>query len=239
MKKVTLILLMFVLVIGASGGYGYYTYVLEDEDNETTPSSNDGSPPIARITPSMPKVSIDENITFSATDSTDLDGDSLVYSWSFEGDKEIYSNATMVRNYSSAGDYKVTLVVTDSTGLYDETETTVTVVSNYEESFEGSLNEGQSDTLTFPVENGAITLVVNWSLNDQAQPFSALDPSTVDLVLSDSSGNVIRNETGETDGNGKWEITDSETLQSTGDYELTIECTNGEMGYEIDVTVRY
>ena len=33
MKKVTLIILMFVLVLGASGGYGYYTYVLEDDDD--------------------------------------------------------------------------------------------------------------------------------------------------------------------------------------------------------------
>ena len=135
-----------------------------DEDVDTV--SSEGNSPIARITPSMPKVGVDENITFSATDSTDLDGDELTYSWSFEGDGMVYSNSTITRSYSSAGEYKVTLSVTDSTGLSDEAETTVKVVSNYQETFEGSLSEGQSDVLSFTVEPGAITLLVNWSLDD-------------------------------------------------------------------------
>lgn len=238
MKKVTLIILMFVLVLGASGGYGYYAYVLEDEDDDVSTVSSEGNPPIARITPSMPKVGVDENITFSATDSTDLDGDELTYSWSFEGDGMVYSNASITRSYSSAGEYKVTLSVTDSTGLSDETETTVKVVSNYQETFTGGVEEGQSDVLTFPVELGALTLQVNWSLNDQRQSSFAF-PSEVDLTLEDSNGTIIRNETGEQAGDGEWEITSSSDLQATGDYKITIECTDGGMDYTIDVTVRY
>ena len=237
MKKVTLIILMFVLVLGASGGYGYYTYVLEDDDDDVDTVSSEGNSPIARITPSMPKVGVDENITFSATDSTDLDGDELTYSWSFEGDGMVYSNSTITRSYSSAGEYKVTLSVTDSTGLSDEAETTVKVVSNYQETFEGSLSEGQSDVLSFPVEPGAITLLVNWSLDDQRLTGAAF-PSQVDLTLEDSNGTVLRNETGESN-DGEWEITSSAELQATGNYEMTIECTEGEMNYTIDVTVRY
>ncbi len=239
MKKVTLIILMFTLVLGASGGYGYYTYVLEEDDENDDKSSGQGNSPIARITPSMPKIGVDENITFSATDSTDLDGDELSYSWSFDGDSNIYSNGTIVRSYSSAGEYNVTLLVTDSTGLSDQTETTVTVVSHYQETFgPKTLSDGQSDVLTFPVDSGAVTLQVNWSLDDQRTSSFAF-PSEVDLTLKDSSGNTIRNETGERQGNGEWKITDSETLQATGDYELTIECTEGEMEYTIEVTVNY
>ena len=238
MKKVTLIILMFVLVLGASGGYGYYTYVLEDEDDDVDTVSSEGNSPIARITPSMPKVGVDENITFSATDSTDLDEDELTYSWSFEGDGMVYSNATITRSYSSAGEYKVTLSVTDSTGLSDEAETTVKVVSNYEESFSGSVEEGQSNVLTFPVELGALTLQVNWTLTDLQQG-SLIFPSEVDLTLEDSNGTILRNETGEQSGEGEWEITSSSDLEATGNYEITIECIEGEMDYTIDVTVRY
>ena len=238
MKKVTLIILMFVLVLGASGGYGYYTYVLEEDVDDVETSSSEGNSPIARITPSMPKVSVDENITFSATDSTDLDGDELTYSWSFEGDGMVYSNATIIRSYSSEGEYKVTLSVTDSTGLSDEAETTVKVVSNYEESFSGSVEEGQSNVLTFPVELGALTLQVNWTLTDLQQG-SFLFPSEVDLTLEDSNGTILRNETGEQSGEGEWEITSSSDLEATGNYEITIECIEGEMDYTIDVTVRY
>ena len=155
-----------------------------------------------------------------------------------------YTEIDIMRTYSSAGEFNVTLVVTDSTGLLDETDTTVTVVDNYEKSFSGSVEEGQTDIITFPVNSGAVSLRINWSLDEnQNFPLSSTDPSTVDLILNDSDGNTIANETDEQDdsnGNdGFWDITDSADLQSNGDYELSIECTNGDMSYTIDVTVRY
>jgi len=245
MKKITLILFMLVLVLGSSGGYGYYVYVLDnDDDEDTNNTTSNKNSPIARISPSNPKIQVDDNINFSASDSTDSDGDELTYAWSFEGDSKQYTDVIIMRNYSSAGEFKVNLVVTDSTGLLDETETIVTVVDNYEESFEGNVQEGQSNTITFPVNSGAISLRVNWSLDEnQNPPFSTTSPSTVDLFLDDSDGNTIANATDEQDdsnGNdGFWDITDSEALQANGDYELTIDCTNGDMDYIIDIIVRY
>ena len=61
----------------------------------------------------------------------------------------------------------------------------------------------------------------------------------MDLTLEDSNGTIIRNETGVQAGDGEWEITSSSDLQDTGDYKITIECTEGGMEYTIDVTVRY
>lgn len=231
---------MLFLVLGASGGYGYYVYVLdEDTEDSETKKSGDGNSPIARISPSNPKIQVDSNITFSASDSTDLDGDQLSYSWFFEGDSVEYNDIDVVRSYSSEGEFKVTLVVMDSTGLQDETETTVTVVDDYEESFTGIVEEGQTDTYTFPVDSGAVSLRINWSLDEENTVSGTFNPSTVDLTLNDSSGKSIANETDEQDGNGYWEINDSGVLQVSGDYELVIDCTNGEMSYVFDVTVRY
>ena len=177
---------MLILVLGASGGYGYYVYILDD-DEDTNNTTSTKKAPIARISPSNPKIQVDDNINFSASDSTDSDGDELTYAWSFEGDSKEYTDVTIMRSYSSAGEFKVNLVVTDSTGLLDETETTVTVVDNYEESFDGDVEEGQSNTITFPVNSGAVSLRINWSLDENQNALqSTTSPSTVDLILNDS-----------------------------------------------------
>ena len=76
--------------MGASGGYGYYFIVLEDDADEDDTDDNpmSSSPPIARINPSNPKIQANETILFSASDSTDSDGDTLTFTWIFEGDSE-------------------------------------------------------------------------------------------------------------------------------------------------------
>ena len=121
MKKVTLLLLILFLVMGASGGYGYYFIVLEDDADEDDTDDNpmSSSPPIARINPSNPKIQANETILFSASDSTDSDGDTLTFTWIFEGDSEQYSGETIERTYPDGGDFYINLLVTDSTGLSD------------------------------------------------------------------------------------------------------------------------
>ena len=92
MKKVTLLFFILLLAISASGAYAYSEGMLdevlgiEDEEEDTTPVSSTGNAPIARITPSNPKIQINETIQFSGSDSTDTDGDGLSFVWSFEGD---------------------------------------------------------------------------------------------------------------------------------------------------------
>ena len=57
------------------------------------------------------------------------------------------------------------------------------------------------------------------------------------MYLEDSEGNVLENETGEQEGSGSWSIT-GDRLEPSGDYLIVIECTNGEMEYEIVITMR-
>ncbi len=239
MKKVTLLLLILFLVMGASGGYGYYVIVLGDDadgdDTDDNPKSS--SPPIARINPSNPKIQANETILFSASDSTDSDGDTLTFTWIFEGDSEQYSGETIERTYPDGGDFYVILLVTDSTGLSDEAETTVSVVEDYYDEVTGDVQEGQSDQIEFPVESGTVSVLITYSLDDQRITGAAF-PSSVTLVLNDADGSELRREEGQEEGDGSWSFS-SDDVQSVGQYVFIIEGEEGTMGYEVDIDVKY
>ncbi|MEC8875599.1 MAG: PKD domain-containing protein [Candidatus Thermoplasmatota archaeon] len=239
MKKITFLLMVLLLVMGASGGYGYYVFVLEDGDGEDEDSnSGPGSPPIARINPSDPTVDVNETVLFSALDSTDSDGDTLTFKWNFEGDSEQYYGETIERNYPEGGDYSVVLQVTDSTGLTDETETTVRVVENYHAEVDGEVGEGETDQVEFPIEEGAVKVYITWDLDDSNTITGNFDPSTVNLILNDAQGDSLRNETGVQEGDGSWEVGSGE-LEALGDYEFVIEGENGNMQYYVTIDVSY
>ena len=239
MKKVTLLLLIFCLVLGASGGYGYYVIVLEDDadgdDTDDNPKSS--SPPIARINPSNPKIQANETILFSASDSTDSDGDTLTFTWIFEGDSEQYSGETIERTYPDGGDFYVNLLVTDSTGLSNEAETTVSVVEDYHGDASGSVEEGESEEIEFPVKDTAVSVLINYSLDDQRITGTAF-PSSVTLVLNDADGSELRREEGQEEGDGSWSFS-SDDIQSVGQYVFIIECEEGNMGYDVGIDVKY
>ncbi len=239
MKKVTLLLLILFLVMGASGGYGYYFIVLEDDADEDDTDDNpmSSSPPIARINPSNPKIQANETILFSASDSTDSDGDTLTFTWIFEGDSEQYSGETIERTYPDGGDFYINLLVTDSTGLSDEAETTVNVVEDYHGEANGSVDDGESDEIEFPVKATAVSVLITYSLDDQRITGAAF-PSSVTLVLNDADGSELRREEGQEEGDGSWSFS-SDDLQSMGQYVFIIEGEEGTMGYEVDIDVKY
>ena len=239
MKKVTLLLLILFLVMGASGGYGYYFIVLEDDADEDDTDDNpmSSSPPIARINPSNPKIQANETILFSASDSTDSDGDTLTFTWIFEGDSEQYSGETIERTYPDGGDFYINLLVTDSTGLSDEAETTVSVVEDYHGEANGSVDDGESDEIEFPVKATAVSVLITYSLDDQRITGAAF-PSSVTLVLNDADGSELRREEGQEEGDGSWSFS-SDDVQSVGQYVFIIEGEEGTMGYEVDIDVKY
>ena len=242
MKKISLLLILMLFALAASGGYGYYTLVLDEDDADTDDTTSSGSTnaPIAKIDPVNPKIQVDTNITFTASKSTDADNDALSYVWTFEGDNKQYEGENIERNYPEEGEFEVRLVVTDSTGLSDDAVTMVTVISNYHGEFSGSLDEGQTETISFPVELGAVSIDVDWNLTDTRFVVTPGDEATVDMYLEDSEGNAIENNTDEQEGSDtdSWLIMD-DRLEATGTYKIVIECTNGEMDFDFVVNVKY
>jgi len=242
MKKITLIFLVLILAIGGSGAYAYNEGMLDDllgdeEEEENDPVSSSGTPPIARITPSNPKIQINETISFSGSDSTDADGDQLTFVWTFEDDNKQYEGATIDRNYPDKGEFSVKLVVTDSTGLSDEIETTVLVVEDYHDEQSGNVN-GNDDTeeISMPVNNGVISLRIEYSL--ESGSINPLEDSRVTLRLTDADGAVIDEEENVGEGDGAWSYS-SDDLSSTGDYVFSIIAESGSMDYDVIIDVKY
>ena len=243
MKKVTLLFFILLLAISASGAYAYSEGMLdevlgiEDEEEDTTPVSSTGNAPIARITPSNPKIQINETIQFSGSDSTDTDGDDLSFVWSFEGDSKMYEGATIERNYPDKGEYLVTLTVTDATGLSDEIETTVLVVEDYHDEQSGNVNgNGDTENIELPVDNGFISLRIEYSL--ESASINPLEESQVTLRLTDADGVVVQEENGVGEGDGSWSYS-SDDLSSNGEYVFTIENESGSMDFDVIIDVKY
>jgi PKD repeat protein len=67
-----------------------------------------------------------QNITFNATGSSDLDGYITNFNWNF-GDGSFGSGQTFEHAYATNGSYRVTLVITDNDGGTDATSQNVTV----------------------------------------------------------------------------------------------------------------
>ena len=241
MKKISLLMLIMLLAVSASGGYGYYEYVYNaDEEEEASDDelvSSSGSKPIARITPSNPKIQINETISFSGSDSTDSDNDALTYQWSFEDDSKQYEGVDIDRNYPDKGEFLVTLVVTDSTGLSDEIETTVLVVEDYHDEQSGNVNGNNgNEDIEIPVNNGVISFRIEYSL--QSASISPFEEDTVTLRLTDADGVIVDEENGVGEGDGAWSYT-TDDLSSTGNYVFTIESESGSMDFDIIIDVKY
>jgi len=233
-------MLILLLAVSASGGYGYYEYVYnadDDEENSDDVVSSGGSEPIARITPSNPKIQMNETISFSGADSTDSDNDELTYLWTFEDDSKQYEGISIERNYPDKGEFLVTLLVTDATGLSDEIETTVLVVEDYHDEQSGNVNGNDgTEEIEMPVNNGVISLRIEYSL--ESASISPFEEDTVTLRLSDADGVIIDEETGVGEGDGAWSYT-SDDLSSTGDYTFIIESESGSMDFDIIIDVKY
>ncbi|MBI5421776.1 PKD domain-containing protein [Candidatus Peregrinibacteria bacterium] len=91
-------------------------------------------PPVASFTASVPQQNHPAEVEFNAVDSYDPDeGDSLTYSWDFDGDKTFdvtnSKEATTLYQYKRKGEFKATLQVEDSFGLRATLEKKVSVDS--------------------------------------------------------------------------------------------------------------
>ena len=82
-----------------------------------TPTPN--QPPIASFTYLPENPSVNQEITFDASSSSDPDGEIVKYEWDF-GDEKKGEGKIVKHSYSKEGSYTVTLTVTDNEGAYAE-----------------------------------------------------------------------------------------------------------------------
>jgi len=241
MKKLSLLLLVLFFALAASGGYGYFLLQNDtEEDDSDEPVSSSGNYPKAKMTPTNPKIQINENISFSASESTDPDGDDLTFLWSFEGDSKEYEGSTINRNFPDKGEYMVFLKVTDSTGLSDEAETTVLVVEDYHDEDSGTVSgQNQEAEVSIPVENGFVSLSIEYTLERQ---ISGGTTASVTLRLTDADGVVVDEEEidcSQLDAcDGSWSYS-SDDLSSIGDYVFSITREEGTVEWTTTIDVKY
>ena len=117
---------------------GTYTATLTVSDGEftdaATTSVNIATAPANRAPTSEPggpyAGDVNAGITFDGTASSDPDGDTLNFTWDF-GDGSTASGATPTHSYAAAGQYDVSLTVSD--GEFDAVATTTVTVSDVAE----------------------------------------------------------------------------------------------------------
>lgn len=155
----------------ASPGVYEVTLRVTDNDGATdtrtktvaVSDSTGAVPPVPAFSFSPDNPEPDENITFSATASTDANGDISSYEWDFTGDGTVDATGEEVTtSYDSTGARDVSVTVTDSAG-YSRTKTKrVTVAS--EGSDGRAYSFGASDGTQIPSGQNADVSTTDWEL---------------------------------------------------------------------------
>ncbi len=122
-KTYSLVLLLIISIISCSSGSSPGG---SSDDNSSDSSLNNISSTNQAPTAVISAPGINElSVTFNAAGSFDPDGDALSYTWNF-GDSHTDTGSSCAHTYHSAGDYTVTLTVSDGQ-LSDVTTRLVTV----------------------------------------------------------------------------------------------------------------
>jgi PKD repeat protein len=103
------------------GGLYKVTMVVDDDKRTDCSSSIEthyikvNTPPIASTGPNL-VCCVNDEVEFDGSKSNDLDGDNLTYTWDF-GDGETAEGVKVKHAYKKIGTYKVSLTVTDDSGV--------------------------------------------------------------------------------------------------------------------------
>ena len=171
------------------------------------------TPPVARISATPNPASVGQDVEFSASASTD-DRGIIGCRWSF-GDGSEGQGTSASHRYQLAGDYTVTLVVTDEDGATSSATTTLSVQGEAEaqdgavvariSASAASLALGEAVTFDGTASTSATGRVVHyvWTFGDGdstegsivTHRYLAPGQFTVRLIVADASGSVASRET--------------------------------------------
>ncbi len=152
MKKIFIFLFFFAL----SGGLTAILFVFSVQSQE-------GQPPVAVIEADKTSAFIGEEIVFSGANSYDPDGEIIFYQWCF-GDGETAEGQTVSYNYSSAGNYDITLTIWDDFEFSDSKSISITIQE------ESPANQPPTSSYQVPT-----TGQVGENINFSSQPFDPDD----------------------------------------------------------------
>ena len=199
------------LMTGASVSYAYsvsgnFTVTLSVSDGETSTTTSkiisvDNQAPTATIS-SADTVNRNEGVLFNSSFSTDSNGDSLTYSWSFgDGTLTLVTTNTSVNHvYASSGTYTVTLTVSD----------------------------GEASTITskvITVLNPAPNIVISAASSVNKSANAVYDAS----LSTDPNGDTLTYLWNFGDGTTATGVTVNHTYASSGNYTLTLTLSDGEL----------
>jgi hypothetical protein len=120
---------------------GTRTVIIDMEPDWIAISQNDSLRPVLKATISEQKLPVadftytpenpttEDEITFDASLSTDIDGTITAFSWDLDDGSGTQTGIEITHTYLVADEYNVTLTVTDSTGLSDTISKIITVQS--------------------------------------------------------------------------------------------------------------
>ncbi|WEO76945.1 PKD domain-containing protein [Cryobacterium sp. SO2] len=154
------------------------------------------TPPTAVFDATIDKLAL----SVDGSASTDADGSIAGYSWDF-GDGGTAATATATHNYTAAGDYTVTLSVTDNAGLVRSVSKTVTAVA--------------------PVQNQAPTAVFTTAA-------TALTVNVDATGSADADGTIAGYAWDFGDGATATGVTASHGYPTAGDYTVTLTVTDDD-----------
>jgi len=219
-----------------AGGTYTVTLIVNDGRANSAPSTGTvqiaevNDPPIANAGPDQ-SVLVGNTVNFNGSGSNDPDGTIVSYFWDF-GDNSTGNGviSSISHAYSAAGQYYVTLTVTDNGGLQgmDTCVITVSALPQKEDStFTGTVSPSREGTRhAVNVKSGAKSIYVKltWSATDDLR-LRVYNPSGTKVVEVDksTSSNKVEETTLQNPVSGSWKVAAySESRWSSISYTIKV-----------------
>jgi len=219
---------------------GKYTVSLTVEDGEGQETTSTKEIEVKSLGPVASfvfspgeKVRANENVTLDGSDSSALGAPIKEYRWSFGNGDELTTNESSAEySWNLGGYYNVTLTVIDDDGETGEITKMLEVVpEDYIDEGQGNeFVDGNEDTLSYnlPVQIFVSSLQIEFTDIGCVGLGGALNYV---ITLQDSGGSQVAEESGNVacGESGSWNeiISNDDDTMNLGDYQVTIELTNG------------